>query len=253
MAFYGFARLIDYLGDEYPGDRLAALDWAEYETRRAFEDGHAVDLHPLVSEAVRSAHQVGLTPEPFLRLIAANRRDQTVARYETFDDLVEYCSLSADPVGRLVLGAFGVSDGPQVQWSDSICTGLQLVEHWQDVVEDAESGRVYIPQTDLRRFGVDGADLLCRRPPTPALRALMAFEVCRARQRLDAGRPLLASLHGRARFAVTGFWTGGHAALDAISANRFDVFSASPRPSKTALGARTLSGFVGLAVARRER
>jgi squalene synthase HpnC len=247
MAFYGYARLVDHLGDEYPGDRLAALDWAECETRKAFEGGDPTGIHPLVSDAVRSARELGLTPEPFLRLIAANRQDQTVARYETFDDLVEYCSLSADPVGRLVLGAFGLAGGPEVEWSDSICTGLQLVEHWQDVAEDAESGRVYIPQIDLRRFGVDGTELPRKGPPTPALRALMAFEVSRARQCLDAGRPLLASLHGRARFAVTGFWTGGHAALDAISANRFDVFTRRPRPSKTALAARTLSAFVGLA------
>ena len=250
ISFYGFARLVDELGDSYTGDRLEALDWLEGETLRAFAPDSESRLHPLVSDAVGSALEVGLSPEPFIRLIEANRQDQTVTRYETFDDLVAYCSLSADPVGRLVLGAFGIHDGPELVWSDSICTGLQMVEHWQDVVEDAEAGRIYIPVSDLRRFGVEEADLLGRVPPAPRLRALMAFEVSRARACLDSGRALLSALQGRARWAVTGFWTGGGTALDAIARNRFDVFSAHPRPGKARLATRTLRTCMALELDR---
>ncbi len=111
-----------------------------------------------------------------------------------------------------------------------MCTGLQLVEHWQDVAEDAAAGRVYLPLDDLARFGVDEAQLHEPRS-TPELRALMAFEVTRARAWLAHGRPLVASLHGRPRWAVAGFVAGGEAALDAIAAADFDVLAAPCRPS----------------------
>jgi squalene synthase HpnC len=240
VAFYGYARFVDQLGDAYPGDRVAALDWTEAETLRTFSDPGVDSCHPLIDRAARSALELDLGPDPFLRLVEANRQDQRVTRYETYEDLLQYCSLSADPVGRMVLAAFGVVSGPQIAWSDSICSGLQLVEHWQDVVEDTQSGRIYIPSADMRSFGVDEGELSRRTPPSPQLRALMAFEVSRARSLLEAGRPLLRSLRGRARVAVTGFWTGGWSALDALAAERFDSFSRSPRPRRTSVVARTL-------------
>lgn len=194
---YGFARLVDDAGDLAEGDRLALLDWIEGDLDRG--------EHPLIAR-VRD-----LPREPLLRLIAANRQDQRVTRYPRFEDLLAYCDLSANPVGELVLHVFGALSEERLRWSDSICTGLQLAEHWQDVEEDYAAGRVYIPQEDLERFGViqgafDG----------PAFRALLAFEVERARALLREGLPLVRSLRGRQRLAVAAFAGGGLAALDAV-------------------------------------
>ena len=228
LNFYGYARLVDQIGDAYAGDRLAALDWLEGETRAAL--GDPAGRHGLVAAAARSVRTLDTTPAPLFDLIEANRRDQVVTSYETFDDLHDYCRLSADPVGRLVLAAFGQADAQRVELSDAICTGLQLVEHWQDVLEDAAAGRVYLPAADLRRFGVGAAELTGSGRPSAALRSLMAFEVARAREWLDRGRPLIGLLHGRYRLAVAGFWAGGQAALDAIADRDFDVLRPPARP-----------------------
>jgi squalene synthase HpnC len=235
FAFYGFARLVDYLGDDYSGDRLGALNWLECETRSALDEpleprAGAESRHPLIVKAATSVHDLRIDPQPLFDLIEANRRDQQAASYETFEDLLAYCRLSANPVGRLVLGVFGVEGADRLDYSDAICTGLQLAEHWQDVLEDARAGRVYLPSEDLRRFGVD-ATLLASGPATPQLRALMVFEVARARSWLDRGLPLLSLVTGRTRWAVAGFWAGGQAALDAIAKRDFDVLlPASRRP-----------------------
>jgi squalene synthase HpnC len=235
FAFYGFARLVDYLGDDYAGDRLGALNWLECETRSALDEPRearaaAETCLSLIVQAARSVRDLAIDPQPLFDLIEANRIDQQVASYETFEDLLAYCRLSANPVGRLVLGAFGVEGAERLAYSDAMCTGLQLVEHWQDVLEDAQAGRVYLPSEDLHRFGVD-TSLLVRGPATPQLRALIVFEVARARSWLDQGLPLLAQMTGRTRWAVAGFWAGGHAALDAIARRDFDVLRpASKRP-----------------------
>ncbi len=230
MAFYGYARLADYLGDEFEGDRLAALNWLEAETRRASEDPHDAPLHPLVAQGVTSARELGLDTSPFFDLISANVADQTVTRYATFEDLLGYCHLSANPVGRLVLGVFGYQDPAYLAWSDAICTGLQLAEHWHDVGEDARAGRIYLPTADLERFGVAPDELTTAGPASVAWRALMVFEVSRARRCLEEGAPLLGRLTGRAKWAVAGFWAGGQAALDGIAARRFDVSGPTARP-----------------------
>jgi squalene synthase HpnC len=233
-AIYGFARLTDDLGDEWSGDRVAALDWLEGELDGARE-GRTV--HATVSAATRTIRQLGISDQPLRDLIQANRQDQIVSRYGTFEDLVDYCRLSANPVGRLVLAAFGASTPQHERWSDAICTGLQLAEHWQDVAEDAAAGRVYLPGEDLDRFGVDAAELLGASSSLP-LRALMAFEVARARSWLDAGAPLVAAMNGRRRWAIAGFVAGGQAALDAIAHADFEVLAATRRPSPLAFGRR---------------
>ena len=229
LAFYGFARFTDQLGDAYPGDRLEALDWLERETRVGLNAGPD-PIHPLVAPATRSVRELGMDGQPLFDLIEANRMDQRVRSYRTFDELIGYCRLSANPVGRLVLGAFGYPDERRAALSDTVCTGLQLVEHWQDVAEDARAGRVYIPTEDLDRFGVTPADLSGPAPAPQRVRALMAFEVFRARTWLDRGAPLVGALPGRARFAVAGFVAGGRAALDGIAARDFDVLSPPSKP-----------------------
>src|SRR5690606_5849436 len=147
---YGFARLVDDIGDEAPGDRTALLDWLEGQLRLLFE-GKPTE-HPLLDDLGATIRALDIPPDPFERLIAANRRDQEVTSYATIEDLYAYCELSANPVGHLVLYVFGAATPDRIALSDKVCTALQLVEHWQDVREDLRQGRVYIPESDMDRF-----------------------------------------------------------------------------------------------------
>jgi squalene synthase HpnC len=231
LAFYGFARLVDQIGDDYQGDRAAALDWVTTQLDAALADPDRPGLHPLVAGAAASVLGLGADPKALADLVTANRQDQVVTRYPTYEALAGYCRLSANPVGRLVLAAFMATTPERQEYSDRICTGLQLAEHWQDVAEDAAAGRIYLPTEDMARFGVDPSDLTSRPPASGALRALMAFEVARARRVLDEGAPLINSLRGRPRWAIAGFWAGGHAALDAVARRRFDPLYGAPSPA----------------------
>ena len=231
LAVYGFARLVDELGDSDqlpPADRLAALDWLEGELDRAFR-GEAA--HPLLVRLQPTVRECALPREPFARLIEANRVDQRVSRYQTWAQLRGYCALSADPVGELVLGVFGVATPARIALSNSICTALQLTEHCQDVAEDLARGRVYLPVEDLRRFGCADADLAGDHASGP-LRDVLAFEVARARGLLADGAPLIGQLRGRPRLAVAAFVAGGRAALDAIERARYDVLGGPPRAGR---------------------
>ena len=225
FAVYGFARLADELGDSLEGDRLAALDWLEAELDRAFA---GTAEHPLLVRLTPTLHACALPREPFVRLIEANRLDQRVARYETWEQLRGYCTLSADPVGELVLGIFGVASPARIALSDSICTALQLVEHCQDVAEDARRGRVYLPAEDLERFAVQESELGQAHAGRP-LRELLAFEAERASGLLSAGAPLIDELRGRERVAVAAFVAGGRAALERAA---FDVLAGPPRATR---------------------
>lgn len=237
QALYGFARLVDDIGDEAPGDRLALLDELQADLERIWTTGEPrLPVHRRLALTVRAR---GLPAEPFFRLIEANRMDQRVTRYETFDDLLRYCTLSADPIGRMVLGVLGVATPDRVALSDRVCTALQLAEHLQDVAEDHAAGRIYLPQEDMATFGVAESDLDA---PTasPALRNLMAFQVARARTILDQGAPLASLLEGRMRLAITGFIGGGRAALDAVRRAGYDVLGGPPKASRQRILAASL-------------
>lgn len=236
-ALYGFARLTDQLGDAYGGDRLAALDWLEGELDRALNG--AGDVHRLVDAAAAMLSRHRIDPQPLRDLIEANRVDQTVTRYPTYADLKGYCRLSANPVGRVVLGIFEVADAQRTAWSDDVCTALQIVEHLGDLAEDAAAGRVYVPVEDLERFGVDPAELRTA-PARPALRALVAFEADRARRLLERGAALPGSLHGWARVATTAFVAGGYAAIDGLAATDFDPLAGAPTPDPRRIATRAL-------------
>jgi squalene synthase HpnC len=252
LAVYGFARLADELGDELTGDRLAALDWLEGELDRAYA-GSA--RHPLLVRLQQTLAECALPREAFVRLIDANRLDQRSQRYESWEQLQAYCSLSANPVGELVLGVFELANPQRIELSDRICSALQLVEHIQDLCEDVCRGRYYIPAQDLAHFGCSQEQLaqLCAQgghdfdlkgvpavSPTAGggfsgqsdrLRKAVAFEVARARTLLGAGLPLLASVNGRPKLALAGFVAGGEAALEAIERADFDVLVPVARPS----------------------
>jgi squalene synthase HpnC len=229
LAIYGFARLVDDLGDEAPGDRPALLNWLEEELDLVYT---GTPRHHLTRRLADTVHRFDLPETPFRKLIEANRQDQKVRSYATYRDLLGYCDLSANPVGHLVLYVLEAATPERMRLSDAVCTGLQLTEHWQDVKEDLVRGRIYVPQEDLARFGVEAADLDAPRAGEP-FRHLMAFEVSRALALLDEGAPLAARLRGRAGMAVAAFVAGGRSALDAIARAGYDVLGRNPRPPKS--------------------
>ncbi|MCL6299683.1 squalene synthase HpnC [Streptomyces kronopolitis] len=251
MAVYGFARLVDDIGDgdlapgggdavllgldrAQAGDRAALLDALEADLHRVFSDRAPGPGHPLMRRLGPTVRRCRLTPEPFLDLIAANRQDQRVSRYGTYDDLAAYCELSANPVGRLVLGITGTASPERIRRSDAVCTALQIVEHLQDVAEDLGRDRIYLPAEDMKRFGVTESDLAA--PSGGAsVRALIAFEAERARDLLREGTPLVGSVHGRLKLLLAGFVAGGRAALQAVAAADHDVLPGPPKPTKLSL------------------
>jgi squalene synthase HpnC len=253
-ALYGFARLTDDLGDEplpgMPADasqetitatRLKLLDDLQADVARIY-DGGQPEL-AAIRELKRTVHDCAIPRRPFDDLIQANRQDQLVKRYETFEDLKGYCELSANPVGQVVLYILGSATPERLRLSDSICTALQLVEHWQDVAEDLGNGRVYLPREDLGSFGVTEADL-ARSAASPDVVALMTFETKRAAELLDEGAPLVGTLRGAARLAIAGYVAGGRAALRAIRQADYDVLTRTPKPGKAATLANMVSCYV---------
>ncbi len=233
-AVYGFARLVDILGDEIEGDRLAALDELERELEACYSGRPS---WPVMAALQPTIEEFTLPREPFLRLIEANRMDQRITEYESWADLREYCRHSADPVGRLVLGLVRLDrESELVAASDDVCTGLQLVNFLQDVPRDLELGRIYLPAEDRARFGVSVLDR-----PSPELLAVLRFEAERARGLLASGRLLHQRIGGRTGRAIGLFARGGLAALEALEAARWDVFTQRPRPSRARLALAALA------------
>jgi squalene synthase HpnC len=235
LSLYGYARLVDDAGDEASGDRLGLLDWIEADLDRIY--AHERPEHPVLQALQPTIDALGLPDDPLRRLIEANRRDQTVHDYPSFDALLDYCTLSAAPVGELVLHVFGAATPERIALSDRICAGLQVTEHLQDVAEDNASGRVYLPADDRRRFGIGAIPATT----TAEFRDLIAFEVARAHLLLRDGAPLIRTLRGASALAVAGFVAGGRAALDAIAAAGYDVLAARPRPTRRRFGITVLT------------
>lgn len=242
MALYGYARYVDDLGDEEIAgsavgseDRLALLAAARAELEAA-QRGEAT--HPVFARLTPLFRQGLLAQATLARLIAANVLDQHRRRYETFEDLLGYCALSANPIGEAVLQIFGRARPKLVALSDSVCSALQVVEHLQDIGEDARRGRCYLPQADLERFGGSERDLLMG-SATPALRRTVAAQARRARELLGAATELSSRLGGSKGLAVAAFAAGGHAALDRIERAGFDTLCAPARPSTTGLARHT--------------
>ena len=237
LAVYGFARLVDDIGDEYEGDRLAALDWIQEELLRARADDAT---HPVMVRLQPLLGDLDVDDEPFLALIEANRLDQRKHRYQTQAELAEYCTLSANPVGRLVLAVFGSATAERIALSDAVCTGLQLIEHLQDIREDyVEKGRIYFPADEMARFGVEEDDLAAARA-AEQLRRLVAHQCDTARGLLSRGDSLVASLSGWAKVTVAGYAAGGFAALDAIAGADYDVLAKLRTPTKVRTAAHAI-------------
>ena len=235
-ALYCFARLTDDLGDEARETgqadarlRLRLLDELAEDVNRIYQG--ATPQSPVMRQMAVTVTECQIPAQPLLDLIQANRQDQQVTRYPAFADLEQYCELSANPVGQVVLYIFGAATPGRIKLSDRVCTALQLAEHWQDVAEDLAQGRIYLPAEDLERFSVTEADL-AEPKAGPAVKNLMRFETDRAATLMNQGAPLVGTLRGAARLAVAGYLAGGRAALAAIRAQRYDVLSATARPRK---------------------
>ena len=263
MAVYRFARLVDDVGDEgIPGgphatagtrERLRLLDALDEDVIR-ITSGTPRDR--VIRDLVPTVRECAIPLQPFRDLIQANRQDQFVTCYKTLDELLGYCALSANPVGRIVLHIFGAATPERLHRSNQVCSALQLAEHWQDVLEDFGRGRVYLPGDDMARFGCSEDDLAAVAsggPAAPAadaapaaerLRALMAFETDRAASLLDEGAPLTGTLRGAARVAVAGYVAGGRAALAAIRAAGHDVRAGTPRPRKSRVAAEMARAYL---------
>jgi squalene synthase HpnC len=242
FALYAFCRWTDDLGDEADGDRLALLDGWEAELRACIRGERSRPLFIALGTTIDACR---IPEELFLRLIEANRIDQRRQRFETYDELLFYCEHSAMPVGRMVLHALGYRDEPRMRLADATCIGLQLANFWQDVSVDLQKGRIYLPLEDLRRFGY-GEDELRAGVVDARFRALLRFEVQRARTLFARGHALEARVSRGARADVRLFRLGGEAVLDAIERANYDVLSRRPRISRRRKAWMALSNGVRL-------
>jgi squalene synthase HpnC len=231
-AIYAYCRWADDLADETAGgdESLRLLDWWERELLACYA-GEA--RHPVFVALRHTVDEFAIPIEPFQNLLVAFRQDQYRKRYETFNELLDYCRNSANPVGRLVL-YLGRSATPEnFELSDSICTGLQLANFWQDVARDYDRGRIYLPLADCRAAGYDEA-MFQRREFNPAFRKLLAGEVDRAESMLVRGEPLISNVPRALRLDVELFIRGGLAILDGIRRLDYNLWRCRPVVSKLA-------------------
>lgn len=227
---YAFARWSDDLADEAGSPAAAARSLAEW--RADLEACFAGRPQgPILVALADTARRTGLTIEPFGDLLDAFEQDQWKTRFVTRAELLDYCRRSADPVGRIVLGLEGCHEPRLLELSDAICTGLQLVNFWQDLKRDRLAGRVYLPADDMRRHGVDETMLDLASAPPP-LRDLVREEVAWARDCFDRGSPLVRQAPPALRPAISMFLGGGRAIAAAIERQDFDTLARRPLVSK---------------------
>ncbi len=226
-ALYAFMRAADDFADEpqYEGRRREKL--AEWQARlEAACEGQADD--PIFLALGETVRRLEIPRELLLDLLSAFRQDVEKSRYEGWDELLDYCRRSANPVGRLVLIVFGQRDPALAPLSDAICTGLQLANHWQDLAVDLGKDRIYVPGELLRRHGLTEADLRAGRADE-RFQGLMKELVARARELFARGRPLCDRVGRELRFELRLTWLGGSRILDGVEAAGYDVFRRRPR------------------------
>ena len=244
---YAYCRISDDLGDEVgdPAASLALLDQWQGELDACYAGN---PLHPVFVALAETVRNHDIPQHEFSDLLIAFRQDQTITRFETFNDVLAYCRYSANPVGHLVLYLCGYRDAERQQLSDHTCTALQLANFWQDVTVDYAKGRVYLPLEDLRRYSVTEQDIAEKRN-TPAFREMMKFEVERARQWFERGLPLVGKVDKELAVDLELFSRGGQEILNAIERQGFVVLGRRPvisKPRKLALVARAALGKLAL-------
>ena len=228
---YSYCRISDDLGDEV-GDTaasLALLDQWQCELNACYDGS---PKHPVFVALAETVRQFEIPRHEFSDLLTAFRQDQTVTRFETFNEVLAYCKYSANPVGHLVLYLCGYRDAERQQFSDFTCTALQLANFWQDVSVDYEKDRIYLPLEDLRRYGVSEDDIAHNRN-TPAFCDMMKFEVERARDWFRQGLPLVAKVDRELAIDLDLFSRGGTEILNAIEKQNFAVLGNRPAISKS--------------------
>jgi squalene synthase HpnC len=240
---YAYCRISDDLGDEV-GDATAALALLD-EWQTELDACYAgAPRHPVFVALAETVKKFGIPEHEFSDLLIAFRQDQTVTRFETFDDVLAYCRFSANPVGHLVLYLCGYHDPDRQQLSDYTCTALQLANFWQDVTVDYGKGRIYLPLEDLRQYSVSEDDLAQRRN-TPAFCEMMKFQVERARLWFERGLPLVGKVDKELAVDLELFSRGGQEILNAIERQSYAVLGSRPvisKPRKLALVARAAWG-----------
>jgi squalene synthase HpnC len=240
---YAYCRISDDLGDEV-GDTAASLellDQWQLELDACYE---GEPKHPVFVALAETVRRFDIPKHEFSDLLIAFRQDQTVTRFETFDDVLGYCHYSANPVGHLVLYLCGYRDAQRQQLSDYTCTALQLANFWQDVTRDYVKGRIYLPLESLRRFAVSEHDI-ARNRNTAAFRAMLRFEVERAQEWFRKGLPLVAMVDRELAIDLELFTRGGQEILRAIEKQDYAVLGNRPeisKPRKLALVARAAIG-----------
>jgi squalene synthase HpnC len=240
---YSYCRISDDLGDEVgdPDASLLLLDQWQIELAASYT---GKPRHPVFVALADTVRQFDIPQHEFSDLLTAFRQDQTITRYETFNDLLSYCLNSANPVGHLVLYLCGYRDAERQKLSDFTCTALQLANFWQDVSVDYAKGRIYLPLESLRKFGVSEEDLANNRN-TPAFCDMMRFEVERARDWFRQGQPLVGKVNKELAIDLDLFSRGGLEILNAIEKQGFAVLGRRPSISKSrklALVARAALG-----------
>jgi squalene synthase HpnC len=240
---YAYCRISDDLGDEV-GDSAAALALLD-EWQTELEGCYAgTPRHPVFVALAETVRKFNIPQHEFSDLLVAFRQDQTVTRFETFDDVLAYCRCSANPVGHLVLYLCGYRDAERQHLSDFTCTALQLANFWQDVTVDYAKGRIYLPLEDLRRYSVTEQDIQQNRN-TPAFCEMMKFEVERAREWFVRGLPLVKKVDRALAVDLALFSRGGVEILNAIERQNCAVLGRRPvisKPRKLALVARAALG-----------
>jgi len=227
---YAYCRWADDLADE-TGDAqqsLKLLDWWERQLDDCYR-GRAA--HPVFAALIETVEEFEMPPGPFRDLLKAFRQDQRRTRYDTVDELLEYCRYSANPVGRMVLYLGRFHNAETAPLSDSICTGLQLVNFWQDVARDFQKGRIYLPREVCRRVDYTDA-MFAAGEMNDAFRTMLRGEVERAEEYLRAGQPLVARTPPALRADIQLFIDGGLATAAAIRRCGFNVWKRRPRTGK---------------------
>jgi len=240
---YAYCRISDDLGDEV-GDAAASLALLDEWQAQLDACYGGTPRHPVFVALAETVRKFNIPKHEFSDLLIAFRQDQTVTRFQTFDDVLAYCRYSANPVGHLVLYLCGYSDAERQQLSDSTCTALQLANFWQDVTVDYAKGRIYLPLEDMRRYSVSEEDL-AQSLNTPAFCDMMKFEVERAREWFRRGLPLVKKVDAALAVDLELFSRGGQEILNAIERQRFAVLGRRPvisKPRKLALVARAGMG-----------
>jgi len=243
-AVYAFARIADDFADE--GDRsdqarLALLDgWREHLHRAAAGQApaDASDQSAIFVALGETMRRCSLDVTLFDDLLSAFKQDVVTKRYETWDDLLDYCRRSANPVGRLVLRIAGYRDRQLDEWSDAVCTALQLANFWQDLEIDWRKGRLYVPLSTVQASNADLRDL-GRRRMSPEWQRALADVTARTRTLFDFGRPVADGVRGRLRWELRATWLGGMRILDRLERERFDVFRRRPKLGMSDMAAIT--------------